>query len=613
MTEPINISFPGFGSLADQIKALEEEQNAEPEFIKLARVKHQQILDDFYAKIQKENNRFQAEEEKLRGLRSERINKLRHLREEQKRIEESKGYEETANLVKEICSTFQSWNAAREYQMVDIISCVHAYLHPYNGFLNANDMGLGKTLESIIALYIISELFRRENNRNPRILWLTKSQILKTGSSVNEIRRWWPEFKIAPLMGSMAPTQRSFMFDLVNQTGLAVITNYETLRTTKEAAEIVWDIIVYDEVHKLKGGANYEPTAIFKAVNEVARKARFNIMLSGTPMTNRIMEMWSYLHIFDPELFPSVKKFEKDFAEYKTLAGQYVLEIDPNKILNNALKGRMVRRTRFDEDVELQLPDLNRIDRLCEHTPQQADAYAQMRESFFVWLDENTQPLTATAVIAQMTRLRQINVWPDNINLTQKDDDGNKVIVATLNIKESGKIDECMDIITTAGDQVLVFGNFNEPFKEIQRRCKEIVTDNGVGLECRIISGDSKDNMETLETDFQQGKIDVLCINSSMGEGINLQKNPDQWPGGAAIGIHLDWWWNSSRQEQCIGRYHRSGATIPCFVYNLFVDPSIDNFMIAMCEEKDKAMGSIMNSDVIRPAAEWKKFLKGMI
>ena len=609
--EPIQVSFPGFGSLADQIKALEEEQNNEPSLLRDMQLKHKAILDEFADKIRKENERYIAEEAKLRGSRHDRITKIRALKLEQQRIEESKGYEETAKLVKEICASFESWSAAHEYQVEDIISCVHAYLHPYNGFLNANDMGLGKTYESIVALYIIGQLFQREHNRMPRILWLTKSQILKTGSTVNEIRRWWPEFRIAPLSGSMNPTQRGFMFDVVRQTGLAVITNYETLRTTQEAADMDWDIIVYDECHKLKGGANYVPTAIFKAVNDVARRSRFNIMLSGTPMTNRIMEMWSYLHIFDPILFPDVKKFEKDFGEYKTLAGQYVLEIDPNKILMNALKGRMVRRTRYE--VGLQLPELTYIDRLCEHTPEQEKAYNQMRESFFVWLDKTTEPLTATAIIAQMTRLRQINVWPDNIKLTQKDDDGNKIVVATLNIKESGKIDECMDIITNANDQVLVFGNFNEPFKEIQRRCKEVITDAGVGLTCKIISGDTKDDMAMIEQDFQQGKIDVLCINSAMGEGINLQKNPDYWPGGAAIGIHLDWWWNSARQEQCVGRYHRQGAKIPCFVYNLFVDPSIDNFMIAMCQEKDERMGSIMNSDIIRPAAEWKKFLKGMI
>jgi SNF2 family DNA or RNA helicase len=222
-------------------------------------------------------------------------------------------------------------------------------------------MGLGKTYESIVALYILSHMFEEEHGRKPKILWLTKTAILRTGSTINELKRWWPEFNIAPLIGSDPKPKRAFVFDLVSRVNMAVITNYETVRTTPEASEVDWDFVVMDEVHKLKGGANQSgPTAIWQAVKELSLKVRFSMMLSGTPMVNRPQEMWSYLHIFDPVRFPNMREFERQFCDYRDFAGEYQLTVDPNKILQNALKGRMIRRTR--NEVGLQLPECDIID-----------------------------------------------------------------------------------------------------------------------------------------------------------------------------------------------------------------------------------------------------------
>jgi len=241
-----------------------------------------------------------------------------------------------------------------------------------------------------------------------------------------------------------------------------------------------------------------------------------------------------------------------------------------------------------------------------EMGPLQGKVYEQMRERFFIWLDGQENALTVGAVIAQLIRLRQISVWP-NFRYEIKDEFGQKTgRFDKIEVNESTKIDEAVDIISQSDDQVVVFCTFNEPLAEIKRRC------DAVGLRCETINGETKDTGK-IEAEFQAGNISVLCINSAMGEGLNLQKNPAEWPGGSSTGILLDRWWSPARNNQCVARIHRQGSTEPVFIHNLFSANSVDYFIQALNDKKNAAFASIMDDDSIRPAEEWKTLLKDMI
>jgi SNF2 family DNA or RNA helicase len=525
--------------------------------------------------------------------------------EQAKLEEEKKFYLGVAERVEKICADSLAWHAAHDYQREDIIDTIAAYLKGKSGMLNANDMGLGKTFESSVTLYILSCIFEEENGAKPDILWLTKKSLMR--SSPKEIQRWWPGVKVIVPEDANNVSKREFMLEMYDTIGDIFLTNYEYIRTTPKAKDHEWDLVVIDEVHKLKGGANPGgPTAIWVACKEVLIKARFMFMLSGTPMVNAPEEMWSYLHIFAPHRFPTMKAFRRDFMDYKNIAGEFKLTVDPNKILQQALKGQMIRRAR--NEVGLQIPSITGYgpdDRVeLEMTPKQAEVYKMMRENFYIWLDaQGEKPLTAAAIIAQLTRLRQISVWPAGIKIENPETG----VIQQLEVFESNKIDETIDIISQTDDQVVVFCTFNDPLYEIKRRC------DGVGLSCGIISGDSKDDTGELEKRFQQNQLTVLCINSSMGEGLNLQKNPTEWPGGSSTAILLDRWWSPARNDQCIARVQRQGSEIPVFVHNLFSVDTVDYFIQDMCDAKSESFASIMDSSVIRPTSDWKSYLQGKV
>lgn len=543
------------------------------------------------------NREIQAEEER------QRLERLK-IEEERRLRAEMLSMKEVDEEIRKLCEGFEAYDKAHPYQIEDVVSSINAYKAGKRGMLNANDMGMGKTFESAIVLYCMQKLLTESLGRKPKILWLTKKSLVTKESTKKEIARWNPNWKTIQPVDGGSPAQREFVVEFYRDSDMAdmFLANYEFVRTTPVAQTMKWDIIVVDEVHKLKGGANSNgPTNIWTSIKNLCVNAEYVLMLSGTPMVNAPEEMWSYLHIFNPEKFPDLKTFKRNFMEYKTIAGEFKLVVDANKLLEQVLKGQMIRRSAAE--VGLQIPELNYEVVELERTPAQDEAYKQMQNHFFVWLDEQQdKPLSAMAIIAQLTRLRQINVWPV-VNFTRTDENGYEV-TETLDIRESSKIDEAMDIIDNAQDQAIIFSTFNEPMYEIQRRCRL------KGLRCEIISGSEKHNFD-VEAEFQQGRINVLCLNSSMGEGLNLQKNPEHWPGGASYGIFLDLWWSPARNEQCIKRIHRQGSSIPVFIYELQNVPSVDQFIKAKNDEKNEQFNSIMESGEIRPASEWKKLLGG--
>ncbi len=599
-----------FGTAEKSPQALLEElmaeQNSHGERVQQARAAYSEEMLAL-RKAQEELQEKSAEElRRLNDLNRERVRKIQELKAQITEQNEAKTFEETAKLVGEIVADYAAWKHVRHYQAEAVIAQVHAYLQGEHGMLNADEMGLGKTFETIVALYIIKELHLQRTGKPAKVLWLTKSAILETDSTKNEIARWDPELKVVSVSGSKPAKEREFLFELLSTIPNALIlTNYETIRTTKAAASAQWDIIVMDEVHKLKGGANPSgPTEVWKSIKEICVNAKFLIILSGTPIVNRPEEIWSYLHIFDPIRFDSANEFRRQFSQLRQIAGAQKWEVNYDRLLNFALKGKMIRRTAAE--VGQELPELVEEEVLLPHNPEQAKVYKQMRERFFVWLEEQQIALSATAIIAQLTRLRQINVWPvATFKIT--DPETGEVNLIDLNVPDSSKIDEAMEIIEKAGGQVVLGSNFNEPMEEVKRRCL------AAGLSCEIISSEYKKNMSTYETDFQQGKIDVLCVNLAMGEGMNLQKSPDKWPGGASVGITLDRWWNSARNDQFVKRIYRPGHTGTVFFYHLYCEKSVDFYVKAIIDEKDAESKQIMDSDKIRPARDWKQYLEALL
>jgi len=379
-----------FFDLDAEIKALTESVANHGELIQTIEVKHATKHNEILAKIEKlreqlhENNTHRYKElDEAKNKYDEDFNRLAALRRQKAEEEANKAFEDTVKLIKEICDDFAAWHCAREYQIEDVVRIVHQYLIGSSGVMNANEMALGKTFETLVALYICSQLHERKFGKKPTMLWLTKNSILQTGGTLSEAKRWFPQLKMFPIQGSTNKTMIEFTFDMAAEGGICVLTNYETVKKVK--ADIHWDFLIMDEVHKLKGGANSGgPTAIWEAVKGL--DVGFQLMLTGTPLVNKIEEIWSYLHLFDPMAFPDSKRFARQFSAFRDLSGKLKFSLQSERMLKDILKGRLIRRTATE--VGLQLPPVNYQEIILPHNLQQGELYEKMRTEFFIWLDK---------------------------------------------------------------------------------------------------------------------------------------------------------------------------------------------------------------------------------
>ena len=360
--------------------------------------KHNEILakiEALRAKLNENHEKKYIALDKARTGYDEDMLRLAALRKQKAEEEANKAFEDTILLIKEICEDFAAWTQARDYQVEDVVRIVHQYLIGGSGVMNANEMALGKTFETLVALYICGELHRRKFGKEPTMLWLTKVSIVKTGGTFHEAKRWFPGLKIFPISGSDSKSSREMIFkDFASEGGICVLTNYETIKTTPAAQAIHWDFVIMDEVHKLKGGANSSgPTAIWEAIKELSMG--FQMMLTGTPLVNKIEEIWSYLHLFDPIAFPDSRRFARQFSAFRDMSGKLQFSLQSERLLKDILKGKLIRRKATE--VGLQLPPVNTQEIILPHNLLQGELYDKMKTEFFIWLDAQEKALSATS------------------------------------------------------------------------------------------------------------------------------------------------------------------------------------------------------------------------
>lgn len=479
----------------------------------------------------------------------------------------------------------------KDYQKEDVLSFFKAYKDGEQGALNANVMGAGKTLETTAFITAFRDDFRKEYNREPHIIWLTRKSLVK--STAAEILRWDDSIRFAPLLGTKE--MRQSMLDIAIQANIPIITNYETTNSMDTVREFEWDLIVMDECHKIKGG---EAVKLFHHTRDMAHKAKFFLGLSGSPIQNKPEDIWAIFHILDPYRFPDVRRFSREFTTevFNTKTGVWENKVNEQRLLN-VMQGKVIKQD--PKIIQGSWPEKRRIFKVLEMAELQRAAYDKIKGGVIAYfekkaIDEPDKSISITAIIAQLTYLRQANVWPAGI--TVKSPDGDEVY--NVDVQESSKIEEAetlIDELIGEGEQVVVWCNFNEPLFELERRVKE------AGHTVALMYGGTKDP-RAIESLFQDGSIDVLlCQRAAVSEGFNFQKS-DRWPGGSANAIFLDQWWNPKANEQAEDRIWRTGANQPVTIYYLLNDDSVDAFIAAKLEAKEQMIDGIMNSEMLRPA-----------
>lgn len=424
------------------------------------------------------------------------------------------------------------------------------------GGILADDMGLGKTLQ-IIALLLSAKLEGRTGTT------LVAAPAALVYNWEEEIRKYAPELRAAVIAGNQEERREK-----IEQYGEydVLVTSYDTLRRDipfYEGKEFRCEVI--DEAQYIKN----HTTAAAKAVKVI--KSRHRFALTGTPIENRLSELWSIFDYLMPGFLYGYETFRREI-ETPIVKNQ---DEDVMKRLQK-MTGPFILR-RLKENVLSDLPEKLEETRYVRFDGEQKNLYdaqvVHMRETLAGQAEEEFNK-NRFQVLAELTRLRQICCAP---SLCFENYRGS-----------SAKVDACVQLILSAidgGHRMLVFSQFTSMLEILE---KELDKEE---IQYYVITGSTpKEERLRLVKAFNSGSVPVFFISlKAGGVGLNLT--------GADVVIHYDPWWNQAVQNQATDRAHRIGQTKKVTVYKLIAKNTIEEKIQKLQETKQDLADQIIGGE----------------
>ena len=389
----------------------------------------------------------------------------------------------------------------------------------------ADDMGLGKTVQLLALL-----LHRRAG---PALLICPLSVL---GNWQREAERFAPSLTVKVLHGAERPAPATLAGADIVLTTYAIAT-----RDADELAAISWDRVVLDEAQHVKNAGS----AVAKAVRRIP--ARVRIALTGTPVENRLAELWSILDFLNPGVLASAHTFRARFA----VPVERYADEDAAARLRHATRPFLLRRVKSDPAVIADLPDKHGVRHLCGLTTEQVTLYRAVLDDMTTHLAESSDKWNKGIVLAAMTKLKQACVHPALLL-----GDGSALA------GRSGKLERLEEIVDGAladGESVLCFTQF--------ARFGAMLTPYlaaRFGAPVRYLhGGTSRTGRDELVAGFQSDPrpgVFVLSLKAG-GTGLNLT--------AANHVVHVDRWWNPATEAQATDRAFRIGQRRDVRVHTL--------------------------------------------
>lgn len=431
----------------------------------------------------------------------------------------------------------------------------------HNGFggILADDMGLGKTLQVITLL--LSE-YKEDSKRNPTLVITPASLVFNW---ISEIQTFAPELSVKTIIGTAAERE-ALIKDI--QTGDIVITSYDLLkRDIEQYNEMVFDCQVIDEAQYIKN----HNTQASKAVKRI--QAGFKLALTGTPVENRLSELWSIFDYLMHGFLYSYQKFRREM-EQPIVQNQ---DEDVMEHLQKMIRPFVLRRLK--KDVLKDLPEkLEKVVYVKLEGEQQKLYHAHVQRLQMMLEKQSPEEFQTSKIqiLAELMKLRQICCHPG--------------LIFDKYQENSGKTEVCLDLLENAvngGHKILLFSQFVSVFEGL---CKNM---DQRGLSYMTLTGkDSKEKRREMVEQFQTGDVSIFCISlKAGGTGLNLT--------AADIVIHYDPWWNLAVQNQATDRVHRIGQVNTVVEYKLIMKDTIEEKIIQLQEKKKKLAEQILEGNGI--------------
>ncbi len=425
------------------------------------------------------------------------------------------------------------------------------------GGILADDMGLGKTLQTIALLLWLKS---KSKSHRPTLVVAPTSVV---PNWEREIEKFAPSLSTLLWHGSDRHEQRSEMEDVD-----VVITSYALLRRDEEVlSECGFRYLILDEAQHIKNPLS----ATARAAKRVTSERR--LALTGTPIENRLSEIWSIMDFVSPGLLGSLKNFEERYARPIERGDEETM-----RRMRTIVRPLVMRRTK--SEVAPELPAKIEQEIVVPLADEQNKLYKQMlgqlRASVLSEVEKQGVQKAHIQILAALTRLRQAACDP---RLTKLNGEWND--------DTSGKLSALREILSEAvagGHRVLVFSQFVEMLQLI----KTALDQDGVKYE--YLDGSTKDRQERVDRFNKDESYSAFLISlKAGGTGLNLT--------GADTVVHFDPWWNPAVEDQASDRAHRIGQTKVVTVYRLIARGTVEEKILQLSAKKRELMENVLSSE----------------
>ena len=411
------------------------------------------------------------------------------------------------------------------------------------GGILADDMGLGKTLEVITAI-------KANDDNLPSLIVCPKSLLFNWYS---EFEKFDGETDVRMIYGN-SDIRKNRILGINPDKKVIYITAYDSLRNDIELFQnLKFNYLILDEAQNIKN-VNAQKSLAVKQID-----ASYRFALTGTPIENNIIDLWSIFDFVMPGYLQDLNNFKARYLNNNSF----------NEIIRKKVAPFILRRTK--EEVLNDLPPKYERIVSCDMNTFQRKIYDAHINDAKIKLDEGL----SVEVLAYLTRLRQICVSP-------------KLFVDEYE-HGSGKLEYLREMIPTYindGHRILIFSSFVSGLNMVASLLKEL------NIRYLILTGDTKLEQRKIDTDEFNKNEDIKVYLISLkagGTGLNLV--------GADTVIHLDPWWNVSAENQATDRAHRIGQTRNVEVIKLVASESIEERVIELQNIKRKVIEDIISDN----------------
>jgi superfamily II DNA or RNA helicase len=445
----------------------------------------------------------------------------------------------------------------RPYQRrgLDFLSYLGRY--KFGGIL-ADDMGLGKTLQ--VLAYLES---RRQSRGSAPNLVVCPTSVTHTW--VNESARFTPEMKVVLLS---AGSGRDAIYKTANDYDM-LVTSYALARRDAEALSAIgFRSVVLDEAQQIKN-PQAKISQVIKSIEADQRLA-----LTGTPIENSVLDLWSIVDFVMPGLLGNESHFRSVFETPIMRDG----DVEKQTRLAKRVQPFMIRRLKTQ--VAADLPSRTEQSIECEMTAAQKKAYREIvlraRREILREVDEHGIGRAQLSILAALTKLRQICCHPGLVgDHWREDPEASGKFVAFL---------ELIDSIVESGHRVLVFSSFTEMLGLMREAL------DARKLTYSYLDGATKNRQKVLE-DFKRDDGPPIFLMSLKAGGVGLTVTEADYV------ILYDPWWNPAIERQAIDRTHRIGQTKPVTAYRLVTLGSVEEKIQALQSRKQALADSVIATD----------------